>query len=158
MPEPSMGQPYLNAGRARISVGDLWAANGSLAQRGVVIFEGPGIESNYIIAPNAAFSVQVQLRTDLAGMPLPLPLELTVEFRVFELLTNAPVSGPWVGGTPVVIPAPVGASPTTAGDFTTWYSIASPAITLPAGVYRVTVIGRANWVFFVHDDTELLVR
>ena len=165
MPEPSMGQPFIVHPGLRISVGYLGAVNGTPAQRGVVILEN-GIESNYVISPNLPFQVQAQVRTVLAGANYPLPPELTVEFRIYDLVTGALHMGPITGSAPVVMtpapvedPVPPTPSPSYGPEIIVWYAINTPVINpLPVGAYRITVIGRANYVFFIHDDTELLVQ
>lgn len=156
MPEPTKAQPYFAFPGLRISVGDPDAANGTNAQRGVIILDN-GIPVGYIIQPNTPFQVQAQVRAALAGAPF--PLNLTVQFRVFNLNTGAPVGVP-INAAAVnpIVPAPTGDTPAATFEFITWTAYDSPPITLPAGEYRVTVRGIGGNVFFLHDDTPILVQ
>ena len=156
MPEPSKGQPYFAWPGLRISVGDPDAANGTDAQRGVIIRES-GVPVGYIISPNVPFQVQAQVRAVLAGAPF--PLGLTVQFRVFNINTGLLVLGPLNAVAPYAIsPAPNGDTPAGAFEFITWTAYDSPPITLPAGDYRITVRGVGGSVFFLHDDTTILIQ
>jgi len=159
MPEPSAGQPFVAYGGARVSVGDLGANYGTEAGMGVVILE-LGMPADYIISPPAPFTAQAQVRTALGGAPYVLPVTLVTNFHIVELLTGAAVAGsPFLGAAPVPIPTPAGDHGTDGPwDSVTWYAIDSPAIPiLPAGIYRITVVGHDGAVLFVHDDTVILV-
>jgi len=143
----------------RISVGDLGATFGAPAGQGVVILEA-GVPTSYIISPPVPFQVQAQIRTALGALDYTLPGVLTTSFHVQDLITGTPVPGsPFAGLAPTPMAAPLGDSgPGGLFDHVNWYSINSPVIpALPAGTYKITVIGAGGGVLFVHSDTIIQV-
>jgi hypothetical protein len=163
MPEPAAGQPFIAHPGLRISVGDVGAPFGTEAGAGVIILDqAAAVPTPFIISPPAPFVVRAQVRTAQAGAPFNFPAGYTTSFYIQDLLTNAPVAGsPFPApAAPVAMPAPPGDSgPGGLFDQVVWYSIDSPVIpALPVGSYKVTVIGSGGMVFFVHDDTVILVQ
>jgi hypothetical protein len=157
MAEPTEGEPFFAYPGERTSVGDVGAALGTEARRGVVILEA-GIPSSNIVGSGATFTVRAQIRTAKAGgVPFALPAALVTHFHIHDLFTGAAAPGsPFTGLAPIVMATPVGDSgPAGAFDNVRWYSIDSPAIAaLPDGTYRITVHGHAApGVMLVHDGT-----
>jgi hypothetical protein len=164
MPEPTMGQPFIPYPGLRISVGDLFAAPGTAAYWGVIIIDPNApvnVPSHYIISPIGPFQVQAQIRTVLAGADFFLPDTLVTQFIIQNILTGAP-AGTFTGQPPVTMAQPAGDHGLD-GPFDTghleWFAINSPMIpALPAGLYRILVVGHDGDVLFFNEDTIILVR
>ena len=172
MSGPRQGEPYYNFPGPtpledkpnRLTIGDMDAAPGTDAWKGVIVEDPTGIPSPNIIDAASPFNLEVQIKcaTAIPG-GFPLPATLSVNFHANNLLTGA-FAGTFAGAGPTLIPEanwPNGHTGprVTPGDFVDWYSFTANGLTLPNGSYRIITHGHdtASGLMFFHDGTVIHV-
>jgi len=163
MSHPVAGEPYWPPGGYRLSVGDLGAAPGTIAFKGVIVIDHTGIPSPNVIDPAnpLGFNIKAYFLTRVAGPLAPLGPTFIVQFHIHDLAGGA-VGGSPFGMNPIFFPdVPAGNTAPPPGDNERWHSVTSvnvpPGTLLAGNTYRVTVEASdptpGNLLFAFHDGT-----
>lgn len=168
MPQPQRGQPFTVAPGLRFSIGDVFAAPGTVAYEGVVVGAPPfDVPPPNIVPPGTPVTLTILLRAaDALGGVWFSPAITTafVNYHITNVETNTLVGAFPGGAIAPLAPPPPGASPPAPGEDVDWYSATSPPIALPpGGTYRILahvhgtgIYGNAFGGF--HDGTYVDVR
>jgi hypothetical protein len=163
MATATAGEPFLTFPGQAFSVGDVSAAPGTEASKGVLVVDPTGQPSPNLIDSGGAFGLEVRFRMAVPGF-WTLPATWDIQFYIHDLTGAAPVP-PIAGSAPTPMATfPLGDSGIRGpGDQVYWSESTCAGISLADGTYRITVVGHdtatpSPWgLMFFHDGTVVHV-